>query len=451
MSAASLLLSVLLLATPVAVSGGEQAVSKAAEPARTGKTAEALAELDRLKRADPEDLRPYLETARILIDANRMKDARLELAEALQVPPGNADQAISLAELVAEAGNVVVAAQILEELDRNRELNRESLRLLSNLYLQQRRFDDALAALTRYSQNRGSDPEKVHLLRGQILLEKGDLEASMVAFETVLEVNQSSAPAFHGLSKVCYFGNNREAALRMSNRAVELDPDNGIYQYQLGVVQKALGKVTESVNTLLEARKKGADAFGVTFDLGDAYRQLGDAARAREVLEEYQSLLAKRRTSQEIEQLVSEGEEALQKSRIDEARRSFERILELDPQHWVAHNRLAKIAFFSRQSDAAAAHIERLLELDAESAEAHYLSGLYWSQQGDPARAASSLERSIELLPGNAEARNLLGNAYFEMGRYEEAAASYEAAAQLEPSSSAYQANLESARRRAGQ
>ncbi len=414
-----------------------------------GRVAEALEALDLFKQKHPGDLRPYLNAAQVLIDAGRLRDASEELRDALELAPSGAPQALRLAEILHGSGNPVPASRVLEEFRRQASLPPDALWLLAELFLEQHRFDEALAILTLLERTDGNR-YRLSLLRGRVLLEKGDLEDSLEAFEAAAEANPRSGDAFHGLSKVSFLGNNPEAALRMSRYAVDLDPENPTYLYQLGVVLKALDRLPEGIDALEAARARGADAFGITFDLGDAYRRAGRTDKAAEVLREYQELLEAKRRDQELVQLENAGAEDLERGRLDTARTAFLQMLELDPDNWTAHNRLAKIHLSQGRVLQARTHLDRLLRDDDGRAEAHFLYALTWVDQKDAAKALEHALEAKALRPGNPQLRNLLGNLYFARGEIDRAVVEYEAAKNLEPGNPAFLANYEAALRRTG-
>ncbi len=427
----------------------QQAIQEGDRLLKQGKVEAALRAYDEAKQSNPAKLEPYLKSAQALLQDKRPRDAGVELSGAVRIAPSSAVQARELAAAVADAGNVRLASAILEAWLQRGDLDASGWWLLSDYYLLEKKFDQALAAVGEYEKLEGQS-EDSNLRRARVLLEKGDLEESMTAFEEVTRLDPQSADAYHGLSKVCLFGNNPEAALKMSEKAVELDPKSGIYLYQLGVVLKALGRTEDAIKRLEEAKHEGADAFGLAFDMGDAYRKAGMMQKARETLALYQTLLEKKRRDQESVQFQAQGDEQLQKGDVAGARETFLRLLPIDPENWDAHNRLAKIAISSNRFDEALTHVNRMLEVDPRSAEAQFLAALCWSAKRDRDRALQHAEESERLRPGNAPLRNLLGNLYFAAGDWKRSKKEYQAASRLEPDNAVYRANLESAMRRAG-
>jgi len=409
---------------------------------------QALATADRAKLLAPGDLTPYLISAHALLEAGRLADAGSELQPALRPDPKSPAQALELAQILDRLGLPGSASEVLMKLGPPSRQEDEALSLLVDLFYQQRRFDEAMQALDEYERRATSRPAEVQLKRGKILLDKGALEESMTAFEVVAQENPRSAAAFHGLSKVCFFGNNLEAAVEMAESAVQLEPSNGIYLYQLGSVLKASGQLDKAIPLLESARKQGADAFGITYELGDAYRKAGNALKAQEAFAEYQQLLEKKRRDQEILQLQNAGNEQLEKGRLAEARATFSRVLELSPSDWTAHNRLAKIYLTTGPLSAVKEQLDQLLRANPEDGEAHFLYALVWRAERQRDKALAEALESLRLRPGNPELRNLLGNLYFEAGKMQAAVEEYGAASRLDPANSAFRTNYETTRER---
>lgn len=417
---------------------------------REGDLDGALIAWDTYKQQHPTDLRSYLRTARALIDADRVHDASAELRDALAHRPSSGSQAVELARAVAAVGNVGIAVQVLETAEAQAPLGPEGTWQLADLYYRQRELDKALGILGRYEALPGADVQKAMLRRGMVLLEKGTLDRSMEAFEQVVRKNPTLAAGFHGLSKVCLLGHNPEAALKMSREAVRLEPDNGIYLFQLGVVLKELGQTDEAIRRLEEAEDQGADAFGIRFELGDAFRRTGQMDRARTALTRYQELLEQRRNDQAIQQLEHEGRERLEQGDTSGAVDSFRQLAARAPDNWSAHEHLAKLYLSAGNLPEAWSEIQRMFELDSSSSETHFLAALYRSVTGEEEAALHSALESRRLRPGNPPLRNLLGNLYFKGGNWRLAADEYAAASALDPSNAAFRANLESSRRRLG-
>lgn len=408
----------------------------------------ALAAFADLKRRQPNDVRPYVAGIRVLLSAGRTRDAEAEASDALRIRELTPDQAVELALLLQEMGNPVAVSGVLERITPRRRLGAEGMLLLAASYREQRRLDEALAVLDELEASAGERSAEVYLERGITLLEKGELEKSMSAFETALELEPTSAKAYHGLSRVCLLGNNPEAALRMAEEAVRLFPTEPLYRFQLGLAHKALGNYAEAVRVLEEADRAGADAFSIAFELGDVLRRLGDREAAQRELERYRDLLDEKRKNQEIRQLEDEMESAPAEGRPQAALAAALKILEREPDHWAAHNRAAKLYLARGEAAAATIHIENLLRIDPNVSESHFLAALARQAAGDTTGALRYALEARRLRPGEAAVHNFLGNLYYRLGQTEEAIREYRAAAELAPEETGYRMNLAAAERR---
>ncbi len=400
---------------------------------RAGDFEQALIAFDRFKQNNPGDIRPYLLSGLVLIDAGRLRDAEGEFHGAIVIGPQTADHALTLARGLEKVDRPVIASTVLSPFENDPELDSKGLWLLATLYQRQRRFDEALQALKLYERRARADGERINLLRGQIQLEAGQLEGAMASFEYVAQRNSMSAPAFDGLSQVCRLGNNPEAAERMSRRAVELEPRNPQYLQNLGIALKVLGRNEEAVSALERAAKSDPETARFYFDLGDAYRKVGKMAEAQKAMARYQELLADQLGEQELAQELTEGQELLEAGEIEPAAKVFQQVLQNNERNWIAHNRLAKIYFRLGQLRPAYDHLNRLLELDPECSETHFLTAFYWYARKDLGRSKSHAEQAKRLRPGNPDLRNLLGNVYLAQGNRSQALEEFAAATKLDP------------------
>jgi tetratricopeptide (TPR) repeat protein len=226
-----------------------QAVVLQAEAlAEAKKYDEALAALDRGGSGPSGQPNPVLESRRaeVLIHSGREREGRERL------------------EALAKSGNsaaVLSAAQSLHRLERYQE----SIPVLQDLI--------------------AAHPDQViaHFLLGAAYERTGQREQAVAALRRVLSIQ----PDFHAaLNYLGYTfaeaGENLDEALKLIQRAVALDPDNGSYVDSLGWAYYQLGRHDEARGYLERAvRLEPADAT-LQEHLGDVYVALGQNDRARE-------------------------------------------------------------------------------------------------------------------------------------------------------------------------
>jgi tetratricopeptide (TPR) repeat protein len=223
-------------------------------------------------------------------------------------------------------------------------------------------------------------------------VDHGDSEDLTASLQKVLELYPNHAPAHHDLGGAYYQGGDNENALAHYEKAVEIDPDNVIYQ-------KSLADFDYSV-----------------------------AGRVEEALEIYFKVLDQQPQNLEVLQMVGHINVALQK--FDDAEEYYKRVLEIDPLNQDASLLLDKLQN-RHTSDAKPA-----------SAEEQYADIQTMINDGRQNDAVSALETLSESYPDFALAHNDLGVLYYNQGDKEIALNHYEQAVRLEPHNLNFQKNL---------
>lgn len=176
--------------------------------------------------------------------------------------------------------------------------------------------------------------------------------------------------------------------------------------------------------------------------------------------------------TQTMEEVLHEATKLHQQGRLDEAERLYSRLLEDNPRHFDALNRLAIVALqrgnfddalsrvdlalsvapdsaaamsnkgtilmsLKRHADALAAY-DRVVDLNADDPDAHYNRATVLEEMNRPLEALASYEHAIRLRSTDAHAYFNRGRILFLLKRLDEAVASYDQAAAIEPNSEFY-------------
>jgi tetratricopeptide (TPR) repeat protein len=122
---------------------------------------------------------------------------------------------------------------------------------------------------------------------------------------------------------------------------------------------------------------------------------------------------------------------------IDEARRAFQKVLDLDPQNVKAESNLGLIYEASGEPAAAMEAYRRAIKWQENSlrqSEQPYVDlGNLLMEQGRTSEAKAPLEKAVALAPNNAYCRLTLGIYYHKSGRLADAQQELEQATRLEP------------------
>ena len=120
--------------------------------------------------------------------------------------------------------------------------------------------------------------------------------------------------------------------------------------------------------------------------------------------------------------IFAEGEEALKKGDLDQAERSFKRVLALDSRVAGAYANLGVIHMRRQEWSAALTNLRQAEQLAPKLAGIRLNIGLAYYRQADYRHAIAPFESVVRDAPDNEQARYLLGQCYFFTDRFVEAA-----------------------------
>ncbi|SHO51057.1 tetratricopeptide repeat protein [Desulfopila aestuarii] len=178
--------------------------------------------------------------------------------------------------------------------------------LLSSLYQEKDRLDDALATLTEGTTT-FPESEQLHFELALLLERAGKQQEALKAMEKVLEISPNNPEA---LNYIGYTWANLNINLAEAKKyillAVEQKPDNGFIRDSLGWVEFRLGNYETARAELLQALDLEPEDPNIHEHLGDVYRALKKYAEAIEAYQKGHDLFSQ------------ESDRARMKKKIDE-------------------------------------------------------------------------------------------------------------------------------------
>ena len=211
-----------------------------------------------------------------------------------------------------------------------------------------------------------------------------------------LEMLAASYPEFplahNDLGVLHYQAGNKEKALQSYEKAVQLDPENIVFQKNL------------------------ADFY---------YVELG---RVEDALRIYLKILEA--NPEDVEILLISGHIFVSLHKLEDAQALYRRVLELEPSNAAAQENLEKLNQINP------------IRPGLTSAEAMYQKIQPLLNNGDPHKAIASLEKLLENFPDFALAHNDLGVIHYHIGNKEKAQHHYELAVEMLPDNINFQKNL---------
>ena len=427
----------------------QDCVDEGKEYLKEQRIADALASLDRCKQANQENAGAYFFTGIALAAEGNLIEAVIELEKAVELDPDDVEYALGFADILSGVGQWAPAEEVLSLFDQEvkiDQLETPQLWVLSDLYYRAEKFEQSMKTLDRIA---AQDPEdaRVDFRRGQIHMDGSNLDEALAYFRKAAEGMPGAAPPLFGAGIVLRLQNHLDEARQEILQAVELEPSNIEFLWQLAEVCLGLNQPLEAIKYLERIENSDTPFLEAYRLLGEAYRRLGDQVRAEQYLDRFQVMRLSQQKAEalneEVQSVLARAEERLQEGQVDEAMGLFQEALEKAPDNWFAHSYLAKIYLSSGYPRFAFEHLSQMEELAPESVEGVYLLGQYWYQQRDFRQAELYAEKAKAQYPGSGALRNLLGNIYLELGQREKAVEEYAAAVRLEPERSDFQRNYE--------
>lgn len=224
---------------------------------RSGKIAEAIAEFRAAAALDPKDADTQLALGRALLNSGQYAGAettfrqaiafdesnlpaRLGLAQALlaqqktaqaaaelesylAAKPGDPHAWLQLASLRMESQAYDEALQAIARAEAADSASPESLRLRADIFILQKKFDDAIAIFRTLLEQQPNDAA-LHGRLGRLHLEKRDFPAAERELLISLQLDAAQLDPLRDLVSVYYLGEKYDATLRMMDRLAQGEP-----------------------------------------------------------------------------------------------------------------------------------------------------------------------------------------------------------------------------------
>ena len=270
--------------------------------------------------------------------------------------------------------------------------------------------EDAVRWLRDAVQKRPHDvPARLRL--ADLLLARGDLDASAALYEELLREQPDLPQAHHGAGRIEAARGRPAAAVDHFRRATDLFAGYAAAYYALGLAYRDLARTDEARAALQLYEAHRLEAPPLDDPALTRVRQLKTGPLAR----------------------LAEGVRLGKDGDLEGARREHEAALEADPSLAQAHANLISIYGRLGRPDKAEEHYQAAVALSPGLAEAHYDYGVLLVGQRRTREAAQAFERALAINPNYAAAHNNLGNMLEAEGRAVEAEAHYRAAIANDP------------------
>jgi tetratricopeptide (TPR) repeat protein len=386
-----------------------------------GENAKAIAAVDRLNTAYPNNAVLKYELARAYVFSGSPAQATVALEQAIALKPDYAEAVLLLAELNLRSGKVQAVIGPLEELRKKRpELPRVRI-LLASAYQLLGRLDDAVA-LFREQLKLTPESSDDHFLLAALLRQQDKMDQARVEFEKVIELTPDNWRAVDQLVELDLAERKNDAAMQRVQQYLQKRPQDATGHYMLG---KVYAVQRDGSNAESELRK----AVELDSNFGLAYNGLVSIYVAEnklpQAIAQLESALQKNPNDPPV--LLTLGVVYEHMKDYPKARDNYEKVISVRPEAFVALNNLAYLyAERFNQLDRAYELAQKAHTLQPGDAAIADTLGWILYKRGDYQQAVALLQESAGKGPVNPEQRFHLGMAHYMMGHAEAARSALE-------------------------
>jgi tetratricopeptide (TPR) repeat protein len=448
----------------------------------------ALAEIEEALRVKPDDSRTLVNLGAIRMDAGDSKEAEAAFRQAIAVNPSSVDGHLALANYLWAAGRGSEAEQSIKHALSLAPQHLLANRMLGILYIATRRPDQAEQPLKIVAEISKAPAARFRLADYYLGVKRVD-EAKRLLAELAADQSSSAAaelrlaaidydenrpaeahkrldglltrapgyaPALGLKAKWLTSENKLDEALVQANAAVSADPNSAAAHFTLGVVHDRRREGPDAVKSFNEVLRLNPRAAAAQIQLSRLNLSTGDRDAALRHAEEAKqaeptnaaarivlarTLLARgdlARAEIEISELLRvlpnqpdvqtlNGSLQARRRNFPDARKSFERAVQVSPGHLDGIAGLVGLDVEAKQIPAATSRIEAELAKQPDRAELLILAAQVYRVSGNFQKAEQALRRAVTIEPRLPSAYGMLAELYIQQQRLDEARAEFEA------------------------
>ncbi|MCA9666110.1 MAG: tetratricopeptide repeat protein [Myxococcales bacterium] len=412
----------------------------------SGKAEEAIEQYERILQLDADDTAALKGLERLYDATGRNEEYLRILDQRIEAAESEAEKVALYRRLAAEweeqAGGKSRAAEYLEKAVALAGGGEDLYKALIRLYWELKAYDklaDAYAAQARVTE--APDERAIlYAALGRVLEEHlEDIPRAIESYNNVLTVDADSKIALEALArlyeKTSVWAQAVEMYERLSTKEEDVDKQVECF-YQMGRLQgEQLERLEDAEGNLVKALELKDDHVPTLVSLARLNRKRKDYGKAARLMRE-----AARNTANELERVERffDAGTTYQDDLFDEerAREVYVELMEIDPEHVAAGQRLSAIYEKQGELDKALPMLEMLVRKSSTTGskgdrkraiDLNLRLGDAYMQAERRADAIVAYRRAYELDPTNSTALGNLAEQLFESGEHEEAGKLYQA------------------------
>jgi tetratricopeptide (TPR) repeat protein len=369
---------------------------------RDGKVPGASALLDRALRLDPKSPHAHAALAELHFREGNAAKAREDLKHAAELAPLHSAVRMGLPEFLVQTGAVPDAIAQLKELTRQAPDLLPPRRLLAQLAVVGKRYDEAQTIIREMFAIDTSNID-AHVVQAQLRAAKGELPLAIEKLETVRKANRGVGNLNVLLARLHLQDGHPERAMTVLDEGLAAHPEHFESAILRAELDLRAGKAQVAANDMLKLLRVQPGLLQAQNLLIGALRALGHIDDAIAAVREQ---LRARPNDPQIHVLL--GTLLLQQKNPAGAKLAFERARELAPASIPALAGLVDLDVREKNFAAASQRIEELKKNNPNAAELFYLEATVHVAQQNWNAAETALHKTLELNPGFSSAYDLL-------------------------------------------
>lgn len=395
---------------------------------KPGEISAAVAELSALVRKAPGNTQFRLYLGHAFRARGDLDDARNQYLEAAQRRPQWTPPRLALVEIGLARREYVDALRYAEEIASYEPLT-PRLRMLRSAALAGAGLADSAARDLEKLALEFPDQPEPQLELGFIDLARKRLQEAGERFRRLHQPGQKDLRAFAGLVEVRLAQGEAGPAVAMIEEELERSQNPAGVRRLLAVTEARTGRIEAAIRNYRRLAADHGDPLDILFALGELYQRKNDHSQA---LEWFAKAHAK--APHDPRPAIWIGYSYDQLGRKQEARRSYQTALRLDPENPLGLNNLANLLAEEGSIDEALRHVKRALEKAPRHPEfLDTLGGIYLGQNL-PDKAIGIFQDLANKYPTEARFRYRLALALVAQGRKDRARRELETALKNAPS-----------------
>ena len=212
----------------------------------TGRAGEAEERFRHALSLQNDSAQARLGLAESLLSQKKYEAAAAEYQAYLQVEPEEAQVRRQRAAALVELGKLDEALRELDRSDEGWELSPPSLRLRAEIYLQQKKVEEAIAVLQK-AIALGPKDAGLHARLGRAYLEKKELAAAEKELRAAVQIDAKWTDALRDLVAVYFLAEQYEATLQVIDLLAKRETLSGGSWYIRGICYDKLGRKEEAL------------------------------------------------------------------------------------------------------------------------------------------------------------------------------------------------------------